>query len=323
MVNNIEYGSLDLFPETKSLQFPLPGGDAGVAITIEFMRLAASWGQKDPQIRQLALNIVSAVENKDSRGELQALYNWAKGNIRFRGELDETVQTPEVTLKFMAGDCDDFSVLIAALAGSIGFKWDFDTVALFGQKDYTHVYPLVMLPATGEWIALDATVQDASPGWEPAGVSRAQQWKGSESAAMYGYNGMGSIVWSSRHPLGYVGDDSTDDGTDFGFSTAEVLTAATPLAIGLTQAAQGFPVAGSYNSNYAQPGMFAPPGTNYGAASPFVPPGYGGNPPGAQQPRLFPPTPSSITKAAWFWPVVIGVGAVAVYAYGQNKGMRR
>lgn len=199
-----------MFPETKVLRVPLPVGDRGVAITIGFMRLAASWGQRDPQVRQQALQIVQngGVSNKDTAGEVQAVYDWVKQHIAFRGELDETVQTPQVTLRFGAGDCDDHSVLTAALLGSIGYQWEFKTVAVPGQNDFTHVYVRVLDHGSGQWIALDTTV-DETPGWEPDPVSRAAEWQAAHprSADMR----MGRLTRRRRmHGLGDGAQDLAD-----------------------------------------------------------------------------------------------------------------
>lgn len=172
----IRQGKLLLFPDTKVKRVPLPQGDRGIEITIGWMRRASSDGARNPQVRQLALQIVRGVANKDSAGELAAIYEWVKQNIRFRGEWDETIQAPEVTLKFGAGDCDDHSVLLCALLGSIGYRCRFKTVAVRGERDFTHVYAEALDPASG-WTALDTTVDQAYPGWEPPDLSREKEWK--------------------------------------------------------------------------------------------------------------------------------------------------
>jgi transglutaminase-like putative cysteine protease len=170
--------NLVMFPPTRVQRVKIGEGDAGIAQTIRWMRHFAQKGAADPQIRQLALYIVQDVPNKDSQGEINAIYSWVKQQIKFRGEYQETVQAPEVTLKFRAGDCDCISTLIAALLGSIGYKIEFKTVAVRGSRDYSHVYVRVMDPNTGRWTALDTTVPQATPGWEPPDVSRQKEWQG-------------------------------------------------------------------------------------------------------------------------------------------------
>lgn len=162
--------------DVKSRMIHIPNGDAGIARTIQFMRLAALQGAKNPQIRGLALNIVSNVASRDSKGEIQALYDWVKQNIKFRGEYEETIQTPEVTLRFRAGDCDDHAILLSALLGSIGYETRFKTVAVRNSRDLTHVYCEVRDRRSGTWIALDTTVSQAFPSWQPPDISRARTW---------------------------------------------------------------------------------------------------------------------------------------------------
>lgn len=167
-----------MFPPTKVQRIPLPTGDRGIAVTIQWMQKAAADGARDPQIRQLALSIVQPVPNKDSTGEIRMVYGWVKQNIKFRGEWDETVQAPEVTIKFGAGDCDDHAVLIAALLEAIGYQTRFKTVGVAGEYEFTHVYAEALNPDTGQWTALDTTVDDAYPGWQPPDITRAKEWKG-------------------------------------------------------------------------------------------------------------------------------------------------
>lgn len=284
MITAINYGKLDLYPETKLWDIPLPAGDQGIAVTIAMMQMAAAglpplWlGQKNPQIRQLALSIVSGVANNDSAGERAAVYQWVKGNIHFRGELDETVQTPEVTLKFAAGDCDDFSVLIAALLGSIGVQWEFRTVATGAKgNDFTHVYPVILDNQSGEWVALDATVSQAYPGWEPRRITRSKTWDASKD--MKG--------------MRFLGQD--DSGAD---QVSEVIDAATPLITGTIYAAQGLPA--SY---------YAPP------------PAYSVNP--QQLPPMLQQPAVPLTQRSWFWPSLLALGAFALYKDGESRGLKR
>jgi transglutaminase-like putative cysteine protease len=217
---SIKRGKLLLFPPTKTQSFPLPDGDRGIKVTIDLMHKAASDGARDPQIRQLALQITQSVANKDYAGEIAAVYGWVKQNIRFRGEWDETIQAPEVTLKFGAGDCDDHSVLVCALLGALGYRCRFKTVAVRGEQEFTHVYAEALNPGAGQWIALDTTVDQAYPGWEPPDKSREKEWN-----ALSGWKGLGRLRGARR--LGDAVDQATAD-----------INAATPLvdAIALVNA---------------------------------------------------------------------------------------
>ncbi len=313
MATSIQTGQLHLYPKTRLLSVPLPAGDRGIAVTIGFMRLAAQWGEADPQIRQLALDIVRSVPKNDTSGEIAAVFDWVHGNIDFRGELDEMVQTPEVTLRFGAGDCDDHSVLNAALLGTIGYQWDFKTVAL-GGMDYSHVYLVVLDHATGEWVthphpmvAVDTTVDEA-PGWEPPGVTRAALWPGSsepirnpEAAQVFFESGPGSLGSNfMRRGLrgAYLGDDGMDQvDPSTGVQIADVLTAATPITITAIQAARG----GYSTPGYGYPG-YSQYGINVGLATP--------------------PNNVPVTQRPWFWPTVFGTGLFALWSFSPRRGGR-
>lgn len=285
MSNGIHYGKLDLFPDTKRLQVPLPDGDRGIAVTIGFMRQAALWGQADPQVRQLALEIVAGVPNRDTAGEINAIYQWVKSNIAFRGELDETVQTPEVTIKFGAGDCDDHAVLVAALLGAIGYQWQFKTVGIYGQSDFTHVYTeiydgdgqFVTQYDPSNWVALDTTVDEASPGWEPAGISRSATW-----SEMRGFR---------NFRLGQAGDGA---GQNVGGDISQVITAATPLITAFKPQPKPVWVPG-YGVVY--------PNTYQAQPSPEYGYGYGYD---------------VRTVPGWLW-IVAAVGGVALYNMGKAR----
>ena len=90
----------------------------------------AQKGQHTYEIRNLATRIVHNVPSKQVTQELFALYKWVRDYIRYRFDPVglEWVQSPQRTVKERAGDCDDMAVLLAALAGSLGHRWEFMTV---------------------------------------------------------------------------------------------------------------------------------------------------------------------------------------------------
>jgi hypothetical protein len=136
-------------------------------------------GVGSAEIRRQALTIVQGVASRDQQGEIVAVLQWVKSNIAFRGEWAETVQTPLVTLQLRAGDCDDQSTLMAALLGSLGYKTRFKTVAADPSAPYafSHVYIEIFQRKTGQWIALDSTVPQSFPGWQPPQIFRSKAWR--------------------------------------------------------------------------------------------------------------------------------------------------
>jgi hypothetical protein len=261
------------------------------------MRMAAEAGARDPQTRELALKIVSGVAPGDHQGEINAIYQWVKRNITFRGEKDEQVQSPDVTLRFEAADCDCASTLMAALLGSIGYIVDFKTVSKPGERDFSHVYTVALDDSTGQWIRLplDTTVQGASPGWEPDTLGRQFEWQGVpyDLPADLGQiitgraeaNMSGWRNYSGHYLGGYLGDD--------GQNAADIISAIDPAAVIAAARGEQLPY---YNSAYTGP--------YYGRQT------YG----------LTVTTPNvPLTQRAWFWPSMIGLLALGIWSMGNRR----
>ena len=195
------------FPAPSGIQvkrYPLRDGDPGVARTIKLMRALVEGreGAPSPTVRQLALQITHGLDSRDKAGQISAVLDWVKSNIDFRGEYKETLQSPVVTLQLKGGDCDDHSMVIAALLKSIGFRARFTTVASDEEdpKQFTHVFAEVFDPVAQQWTALDSTVKRSYPGWRPENVYRSQSWKP-----------MGATDWASilNSPTQTQSDPST------------------------------------------------------------------------------------------------------------------
>jgi hypothetical protein len=165
----------------KSTRVQIGQGDRGISQTIRYMygAVMGNEGVASAEVRRQALTIVQGVASRDQQGEIAAVLQWVKSNIAFRGEWAETVQTPLVTLQLRAGDCDDQSTLMAALLGSLGYKTRFKTVAADPRAPYafSHVYIEIFQRKTGQWIALDSTVPQSFPGWQPPQIFRQKAWR--------------------------------------------------------------------------------------------------------------------------------------------------
>lgn len=161
-------------PFPKFFAHPIPDGDAGVEQTIRWMQalVHGSGGVKSPEVRRAALEAARGTER--GMHEIDAVFAWVKNNIEFRGEYGETLQEPRWTLEFRAGDCDDQSMLAAAMLNSLGYLTRFRTVALNSSPgELSHVYVEVRDRQSGQWIPLDPTVARSWPGWQPEDVARA------------------------------------------------------------------------------------------------------------------------------------------------------
>jgi transglutaminase-like putative cysteine protease len=152
---------------TSSLMM-IPSGRDGIIETMRQMRRFVREYKKNMQIRSLAMQIVSDVENKRWAEEAKALFHFVRRNIRFTRDINgvETIQTPLVTLQLGQGDCDDHSILLASLMESIGHPTRFIAVG-FEPDVYEHVFVESKIGA--EWTPFDTT-EKHNPGWFPPGV---------------------------------------------------------------------------------------------------------------------------------------------------------
>lgn len=133
-------------------------GNPGIFQTALLMRDIVSRYKTNLEIRSLAMNIVSFLPGKDERGEIEAIFCFVRDHIRYVKDIYgvETIATPDKTLEFGQGDCDDQSVLLATLLESIGYQTGFKLTG-YNSKVLEHVYVVVQL--RGGMIFADPTEQ--------------------------------------------------------------------------------------------------------------------------------------------------------------------
>jgi Transglutaminase-like superfamily len=157
---------------------PLAQGDAGTEATIRQMWNLIDAGMKDSAVNRKAIEIVRGVRQFDRLGEARAVYDWVRRHIRFTSDIagKETLRSPREILTVMAGDCDDFVILICALLGTIGHKMRIVTVASHPADPsvFTHVYPEDRIGRM--FIALDAARRRPALGKSPRYHSRKYAW---------------------------------------------------------------------------------------------------------------------------------------------------
>lgn len=161
-----------MVPYRSVHQEALAGGDAGVHQTVRRMRALVESAKVLPETRAVILNALHGIREKDSLGEVTALYEWVRDHVRFvRDPVGvEYVQTPAYLLRQIAregaaaGDCDDASVLFAALAETAGYATKFRVQAPSGDT-FKHV--LVDVRIGGKWVSFDPSQRSHGPGWRP------------------------------------------------------------------------------------------------------------------------------------------------------------
>lgn len=149
----------------------IPGGDPGVAKTLQVMRdLVRTW-RVHPMVRNLAKQITRACPPEGWACEVATLHAWVRDQIKYvRDVYDvETVQAPDVTLRDRSGDCDDQSVLLAALLQSIGHPVRFAALGFHPGAPFSHV--LCEARIGGYWRPCETT-RPWRVGQYPTGVKR-------------------------------------------------------------------------------------------------------------------------------------------------------
>jgi len=160
---------------------PLLDGERGTAQTVRLMRRLIDQALHDPQFIRFAIDLVRSVPAHDEAGEVFALFAWVQQNIRFTKDpvTKEKLYPPQELLKIRAGDCDDISMLLAALAIADGYPAQLVTVSANpdAPDEFSHVYLEVEVPpGSGAWVALDAARPGSQFGLAPAMYFRKRAW---------------------------------------------------------------------------------------------------------------------------------------------------
>jgi len=148
----------------------IPKGYAGTIKTVDLIARLVREGSKDFFVRQTAIAILRrfGVRPKDYLGEINALFEWVKRNVRYTRDIHrvELLHTARRMLELRAGDCDDMTILLCAMLKSIGHPVRLALVGFNPKRKtlFTHIYLEVFY--RGQWIPLDPTVSRPM-GWAP------------------------------------------------------------------------------------------------------------------------------------------------------------
>ncbi len=127
----------------------VPRGNRGTLVTARMIGEMIQSGAKDFYVRQKAIEIFrnAGVRPKDRFGEVCALYNWVKQNIRYTRDIFrvELLHSARRMLELRAGDCDDMTILLGAMLVSTGHPVRLILAGFRPHKPhaYSHIYPEV------------------------------------------------------------------------------------------------------------------------------------------------------------------------------------
>lgn len=235
---------------------PLLGGDRGVEQTVQVMRRLIDGALSDASFIRFAVDLVRAVPAHDEASEVAAIFFWVQSNIRYTKDpvTKEKLYPPTELLKIRAGDCDDMSMLISALAIALGYPARLVTVSSNpdAPNDFSHVYAEVECPAgSGQWIAVDPARPDSQFGLSPERFFRKRAWSLVDSSYQ-DLNGYARLSGYAR--LGQL-DPATDQ-------LISQVFAETPQLIAVAQGnptSSGLVTTGSPYTTFVAPGMVTQP----------------------------------------------------------------
>jgi hypothetical protein len=145
-------------------------------------------GQESPLVRATALKIVRECESRDDECELQTIFNAVKhgddaidalaNGFKYIADPNtiDFFSGAERTLKMCekgacGGDCDDHTILVGSLAGSLGFKIGVRGYGPSRSGPLIHVYAVALMPkrikGAAKVIGMDTTVPESDLGWQP------------------------------------------------------------------------------------------------------------------------------------------------------------
>lgn len=156
----------------------LPPGRDGTADTLR--RMASFVRQSDAHriVKATAAELVKDFNPGDLRGQAERVFYWVRDSLRYVRDIRgvEEITAPWTILESLrsggfshSSDCDDHSILLAALLRSIGFATRFVAVASGRNAlNLDHVRAEVLL--SGYWFPMEATIKGASFGRGVASV---------------------------------------------------------------------------------------------------------------------------------------------------------
>lgn len=147
--------------------------------TIKRMWELINRAKTDATFQKLIYGIVNRAmpgRTKDYRGELNTIFNWSRKAVNYRRDPYgvELVQDVWATLDRRRGDCDDFTILLAAAAEVLGCPSRIVTVSTRPNREPNHVYPEANVG--GQWVSMDATVHESYLGWQPSRITAKKIW---------------------------------------------------------------------------------------------------------------------------------------------------
>lgn len=159
--------------ETKPNEavYAIPNGAAGIRATLNLMARFTREYKTDLTLRRLAETIIANIPGKDWYGEIQAVQDWVRNNIRYTKDIydAETLKTPLLLIQSRFGDCDDMAMLAGTLLNALGHPVRYIAVGTEYEGEFNHVYPETKVNMD-RWISVETT-EPVPLGWQPQPIT--------------------------------------------------------------------------------------------------------------------------------------------------------
>jgi hypothetical protein len=130
-----------------------------------YLRKIVSQYTGDAQLREITIRVVfPACRPKDEPAQALAIGKWVQDRTFYVHEGSELFQTPLTTIRLRAGDCDDYSILIAAMLGCVGIRSKLCILKINGR--WAHIFPVALVNDAGKLhrLTLDGTLLKRADG---------------------------------------------------------------------------------------------------------------------------------------------------------------
>lgn len=141
----------------------LPPGRAATEETLAVMSEIVRYAATTEQLRDAAIDLIRGLYCSGPLDYVQAVAIFCRQRIMLIHEPDEILIDPrkmlmDIDLGRAAGDCDDVSMIAAALLTAIGVECRFKAVFPAEAGHYQHVFTEYRLASNQAWMPLDLTI---------------------------------------------------------------------------------------------------------------------------------------------------------------------
>lgn len=124
-----------------------------------FLRKMVDQSTGDAALRELTIRVIfPKCRPKDEPAQALAIGQWVQNRTYYIHEGIELFQRPLTTVRLRAGDCDDYTILIASMLACVGIRAKLCILKINGR--WAHIFPVALVNDGGALhrLTLDGTL---------------------------------------------------------------------------------------------------------------------------------------------------------------------